>query len=169
MVASASIPGVVSPVLFDVEVDGHQYQEMHVDGGVIAQTYVYPRHIFEEWGRATGKPFQREIHVYVVLNGRMLPEWAATKRRTLAIGNRAIRTLVQAQGIGDVDRIYTTALQDGVDFNLAYIGADFTYPHAEEFDNAFMKQLYDYAYSLTTSDRAWHKTPPSEEKREPGQ
>jgi Patatin-like phospholipase len=169
MVASASIPGVVSPVLFDVEVDGKQYQEMHVDGGVIAQTYVYPRHIFEEWERATGKPFKREIHVYVVLNGRMLPEWAATKRRTLAIGNRAIRTLVQAQGIGDVARIYATALQDGIDFNLAYIGADFTYPRAEEFDNAFMKQLYDYAYSLAAIDKAWHKSPPSEERGEPGQ
>ena len=36
MIASASIPGVVSPVLFDVEVDGQRYQEMHVDGGVIS-------------------------------------------------------------------------------------------------------------------------------------
>ena len=44
MIASASIPGVVSPVLFDVEVDGQRYQEMHVDGGVIRQTYVYPEH-----------------------------------------------------------------------------------------------------------------------------
>ena len=113
MVASASIPGVVSPVLFDVEVDGQRYQELHVDGGVIAQTYAYPRNSLEEWQRATGQPYQRAIHIYVVLNGRMEPEWADTKRRTLEIGNRAIRTLVQAQGIGDVDRIYATALEDG--------------------------------------------------------
>lgn len=162
MVASASIPGVVSPVQFDVEVDGRRYQEMHVDGGVIAQTHVYPRQILKEWERATGQPFQRELHFYVVLNGRMLPEWADTKRRTLEIGNRAIRTLVQAQGISDVDRIYATALQDGADFNLAYIGPDFSYPHSEEFDNAYMKLLYDYAYALGVSGKAWHKVPPSE-------
>jgi predicted acylesterase/phospholipase RssA len=169
MVASASIPGVVSPVLFDVEVDGQRYQEMHVDGGVIAQTYVYPRYIFKEWERATGQPFERALHVYVVLNGRMQPEWAATQRRTLAIGNRAIRTLVQAQGIADVDRIYAIALQDRADFNLAYIGPDFTYPHYEEFDNAFMKRLYDYAYALGASGKAWHKAPPSETNGKRGQ
>jgi predicted acylesterase/phospholipase RssA len=166
MVASASIPGVVSPVLFDVEVDGQRYQEMHVDGGVIRQTYVYPRNILKEWGRVTGKPFQRELHVYVVLNGRMQPEWKDTKRRTLEISNRAIRALVQSQGIGDVERIYTIALEDGVDFNLAYIGPDFSYPHVQQFDNAFMKRLYDYAYSLGASGKAWHKAPPGESVRE---
>src|SRR5688572_4208145 len=162
MVASASIPGVVSPVLFDVEVKGQRYQELHVDGGVIAQTYAYPRHSLEEWQRATGQPYQRAIHIYVVLNGRIQPEWADTKRRTLEIGNRAIRTLVQAQGIGDVDRIYATALEDGADFNLAYISPDFSYPRTEEFDNAFMKQLFDYAYALGVSGKAWHKAPPRE-------
>ncbi len=165
MVASASIPGVVSPVLFDVEVDGERYQEMHVDGGVIAQTYVYPRDILKEWARVTGKPIQRAVHVYVVLNGRMQPEWKDTKRRTVEIGNRAIRTLVQSQGIGDVDRIYTIALEDRVDFNLAYIGPEFSYPHAEVFDNAFMKRLYDYAYALGASGKAWHKAPPNESAR----
>lgn len=148
MIASASIPGVVSPVLFGVEVDGQRYHELHVDGGVIAQTYVYPRHILKEWERATGQALQRALHVYVVLNGRMQSEWADTKRRTLEIGSRAIRMLVQAQGIGDVDRIYTTALEDGADFNLAYIGRDFSYPHTEVFDNAYMKRLHDYAYAL---------------------
>ena len=162
MVASASIPGVVSPVLFDVEVDGQRYQEMHVDGGVIAQTYVYPRHILEEWERATGKPFQRELHFYVVLNGRMQPEWSDTKRRTLAIGNRAIRTLVQSQGIGDVDRVYATALQDGADFNLAYIGPDFSYPHEKEFDTEYMKRLFEHSYELAAKGYPWHKVPPSE-------
>jgi len=166
MIASASIPGVVSPVLFDVEVEGERYQEMHVDGGVIAQTYVYPRHILKEWARVTGKPFRRELHVYVILNGRMQPEWANTRRRTLEIGNRAIRTLVQAQGIGDVDRIFTIALEDGVDFNLAYIGPDFSYPHAEEFDKVFMSRLYEYAFTLGASDKPWHKAPPSESARE---
>ena len=167
MIASASIPGVVSPVLFDVEVDGRRYQELHVDGGVIAQTYAYPRFSLNEWQRATGRRYQRAIKIYVVLNGRMQPEWADTKRRTLEIGNRAIRTLVQAQGIADVDRIYATAIQDGAEFNLAYIGPDFSYPHTTEFDNVFMKQLYDYGYALAASGKAWHKAPPSEAAREP--
>ena len=162
MVASASIPGIVSPVLFDVEVDGQHHQEMHVDGGVIAQTYVYPRRILKDWERATGQPFERELHVYVILNGRMHPEWSDTKRRTLAIGNRAIRTLVQSQGIGDVDRIYATAVEDGADFNLAYIGPDFSYPHEKEFNTEYMKRLFEHSYELAAKGYSWHKVPPSE-------
>ncbi len=29
------------PVIIDVEVDGQQYQEMHVDGGAMAQVFLY--------------------------------------------------------------------------------------------------------------------------------
>jgi predicted acylesterase/phospholipase RssA len=33
LTASASIPGVFSPMLIDVDVDGRHSAEMHVDGG----------------------------------------------------------------------------------------------------------------------------------------
>jgi predicted acylesterase/phospholipase RssA len=45
MIASTSVPGAVSPVLIDVDVDDKHYQEMHVDGGVITQVFLYPHHI----------------------------------------------------------------------------------------------------------------------------
>jgi predicted acylesterase/phospholipase RssA len=40
--ASAAIPGAFQPVLIDVELDGKKYQELHVDGGAIAQLFLYP-------------------------------------------------------------------------------------------------------------------------------
>jgi hypothetical protein len=49
-----------------------------------------------------------------------------------------------------------------VDFNLAYIGSDFNYPHNEEFDPEYMKRLFDYAYRLSAEGYAWHKAPPGE-------
>jgi predicted acylesterase/phospholipase RssA len=42
IIASAAIPGAFPPVMIDVEVDGRRYQEMHVDGGAMAQVFVYP-------------------------------------------------------------------------------------------------------------------------------
>ena len=48
----------------------------------------------------------------------------------------------------------------GVDFNLAYIGPDFTYPHKEEFDTEYMRKLFDYAYQLAVKGYPWKKTPP---------
>jgi Patatin-like phospholipase len=162
MIASASIPGAVAPVMIDVEVDGRHFQEMHVDGGVITQLFLYPSNILTELAKATGAPYHREIHAYVIRNGKLEPEWSATKRRTLGIGARAINALVHTQGISDLHRIYETTQRDGVDFNLAYIGSDFNEPHTEQFNTAYMKRLFDYSYQLSVNGYPWQKTPPGE-------
>jgi patatin-like phospholipase len=162
MIASTSIPGEVSPVMIDVEVDGKRFQEMHVDGGVMAQVFLYPSRILPEWLKATGKPYRREIHAYVIRNGRLEPEWSDTERHTLRIGARAISSLIQTQSVSDVQRIYESTRRDGIDFNLAYIGADFSYPHKEDFNPEYMKQLFDYAYRLSVNGYPWRKAPPTE-------
>jgi len=162
MLASTSVPGVVSPVMIDVEVDGKQYQEMHTDGGVITQVFLYPPASMMELSRAIGKPYRREIQTFVIRNGRLEPEWLESKRRTLGIGARALRMLIQTQGISDLSRIYLTARQDGADFNLAYIGSDFDYPHKAEFDTEYMRRLFEYSYELSVNGYRWHKAPPSE-------
>ncbi len=42
LLASASIPGAFPPVMIDVEAGGEHFQEMHVDGGTVAQVVFYP-------------------------------------------------------------------------------------------------------------------------------
>src|SRR5215510_6694335 len=42
LLASASIPAVFPPVMHDVTIAGERYQEMHVDGGTVAQAFLYP-------------------------------------------------------------------------------------------------------------------------------
>jgi len=160
MIASTSIPGQVSPVMIDVEVDGRHFQEMHVDGGVITQVFLYPSRILTDWQKATGRPYRREMHAYVIRNGRLEPEWSDTERHTLSIGARAISALIQTQSISDVQRIYQTTQRDGIDFNLAYIGSDFSYPNKAEFDPEYMQRLFDYAYRLSAAGYPWGKAPP---------
>ena len=162
MIASMSIPGAVSPVMIDVDVGGRHYQEMHVDGGVITQLFTYPAHAIAEIERATGTPLNRPVHLFVIRNGRLDPEWSATSRRALSIGGRAISALIQAEGVGDVYRVYRTAHQDHVDFNLAYIGQDFPPVRHEMFANSYMRSLFDYGYQATRNGSVWRKTPPGE-------
>jgi hypothetical protein len=163
MVASASIPGAVSPVMINVEVDGKPYQEMHVDGGVITQVFLFPSRILPELAKATGAPLHRAVHAYVIRNGKLEPEWSDTRRRTLSVGGRAISALIETQGISDVHRIYKTAQDDGVDFNLAYIGSDFSAERHAHFDSPYMKRLFDYAYQAGLQGYPWHKVPPTEQ------
>ena len=168
MLASMSIPGAVSPVMIDVEVDGQQFHEMHVDGGVITQVFLYPPGTLVGLNRAAGVPLRRERHFYVIRNGTLEPQWSGTKRRTLSIGGRAISALIQTQGISDLERIYRMAQQDGADFNLAYIGADFDFPRTRKFDGEYMKRLFDYAFQLSAKGYPWHKSSPNESRQIPG-
>jgi hypothetical protein len=159
MIASASIPAGFPPAMIDVEVDGKRYQEMHVDGGTTAQVFVYPASIrIRDQAAAAG--VTRERRLYVIRNARLDPDWAHTERSTMTIAGRAIASLIHTQGIGDLYRIYATAQRDGVDFNLTFIPSSFNHPHKEEFDNDYMRALYDTGYSLAVKGLPWAKTPP---------
>jgi predicted patatin/cPLA2 family phospholipase len=151
--ASAAIPGAFQPVLIDVELDGKKYQELHVDGGAIAQLFLYPPSI----DMSTSK---RERHAYIIRNARLDPDYAMAERRTITIAGRAISTMLAASGVNDVLRTYFVSQRDKVDYNLAYIGRDFEAPKKGEFDQAYMNALYQYGVREIVEGRAWHKHPP---------
>lgn len=161
MLASAAIPGAFPPVMIDVEVNGKPHQEMHVDGGAQAQVFLYPPRLFESIKRDGMKIPQRKRAAYIIRNARLDPDWASVERGTINIAGRAISSLIQTQGMGDLYRIYLTAQHDGLDYNLAYIGRDFYAPHKEDFDMAYMQKLFDYGYRLGSGGYPWLKTPPN--------
>jgi hypothetical protein len=160
LLASAAIPGAFPPSLVTVEVDGKQYQEMHVDGGASAQVFLYPPSLKQAAARL-GEGMVRSGRVYVIRNAALAPTWSPVERRTISIAARAIDSLITTQGFGDLYRIYATTQQDNLDFNLAYIGEDFVYENKkEQFETAFMKSLYDYGFRLGRAGYPWYKTPP---------
>ncbi|MET0985566.1 MAG: patatin-like phospholipase family protein [Steroidobacteraceae bacterium] len=160
MIASASIPGGFPPVMIDVEADGKHYQEMHVDGGTMAQVFVYPVGLSaERMKAATGTT--RERGLYIIRNARLDPDWADVERKTMSIAGRAVSSLIHTQGVGDLYRIYAAAQRDGVDYNLAFIPSTFNAPHKEEFDNAYMRALYEEGYAMAVKGFPWMKTPPA--------
>ena len=164
LLASASVPGAFQPVLLDVEVDGTRFQEMHVDGGAIAQLFLYPASI----DPALLAVERRSRTAFVIRNARLDPEHTEIERRTLTIAGRAISTMLAASGHNDVLRAYFLTKRDGVDYNLAYIGSDFKVQRDHLFDQAYMRALYDYGYQQAVAGRAWHKTPPGVHTRRSG-
>ena len=154
LLASASIPGAFPPVMIDVNVDGTQYQEMHVDGGTMAQVFLYPPSV-----SAANMPTRKRT-LYIIRNARLDPDWSSVERRTMSIAARAIGSLTTTQGIGDLYRIYTTTQRDGIDYNLTYIPPTFNTPHNEQFDTAYMRALYDVGLQAAKSNYQWQKYPP---------
>ncbi len=161
LVASASIPGAFPPVMIDVEVDGKPYQEMHVDGGATAQVFLYPPSFsVSAEALATGVAVGRERHLYILRNARLDPNWADVERRTLNIVGRAISSLIQTQGVGDLFQIYLNTQRDGIDFNLAFIPPDFKEVEKEPFDKEYMRTLFTVGLNLARSGYPWSKVPP---------
>ena len=161
LLASAAIPGAFPPTMFDVTLDGVAYQEMHVDGGAFAQAFLYPAGLTRQRrARMARGQLVVPATAYVIRNGRLDPEWASTERSTMGIAGRAIATMIAASGLNDVVRIYNTTHRDGIRFNLAYIGSDFTEKLPEPFDQGYMRALFDYGYQRARRGYDWAKQPP---------
>ena len=154
LLASASIPGAFPPVMMDVNLGGTHYQEMHVDGGTIAQLFLYPPSV-----STAGAPPRKRV-AYIIRNARLDPDWASTERRTMTIAMRAIDSLTRTQGIGDLYRVYATTQRDGVDFNLTFIPPTFNVAHKEQFDTAYMRSLYNTGFEAAKAGYQWQKYPP---------
>ena len=161
LLASAAIPGAFPPTLFDVTAEGVAYQELHVDGGAFAQAFLYPAAVARQRrARLASGKVVTPAKAYIIRNGRLDPEWSATERRTMGIASRAIATMIAASGINDVIRMYNATQRDGIDFNLAYIGSDFTEKLPQPFDQGYMRDLFSYGYERARHGYHWAKAPP---------
>ena len=163
LLASASIPAFFPPVLIPVEVDGKKYDELHVDGGAASQVFIYPPGI--DYDRVLerlavpGRP-----KVYIIRNSRLVPIYEQVRNKLFPIAGRSLESLIRTQGIGDLYRIYLESCRDGLDFNLAYIPAEFTEDSGDEFDPQYMRDLYDLAYEQGKEGYDWEKMPPELEE-----
>jgi hypothetical protein len=179
LVASASIPGTFPPQYIKVAAGGRVYEEMHVDGGTIAEVILYegslkPFAKLRKPGKRGVRP-SRPRYLYIIRNSQVAGEWTKVKPRALSIGSRAISTLIKSQGVGDLYRLFVFAQRDYMDYNLAAIPEDFRATREEEFDRVYMTKLFNLGYEMAKNGFPWLKYPPfyepgtEEERREQGE
>jgi predicted patatin/cPLA2 family phospholipase len=162
--ASFSVPVAFNPVYIKIKAAGQDYDEMHVDGGVKGQVMLYgdALNLFVSRERiGTQAPQPRKL--YIIRNAQVHPEYESIKPRLSRIGARAIVSLTKNQGVGDLYRIYLLAQRDEIDYNLAFIPADFKTKRVSEFDPKYMNQEFELAYNLARSGYNWSKYPPGYE------
>jgi hypothetical protein len=163
LLASASVPAAFPPVLIPVNVDGTTYDELHVDGGATSQVFFYPVGVdYEEVLAKLEVPGRPKV--YVIRNSRLDPIYQQVRNKLFPIAERSLDSLVRTQGIGDLYRIYLQTCRDGLEFNLAYIPADFTQKSDGEFDRSYMQALFDLAYERSKAGYHWEKMPPELEE-----
>ncbi len=161
MLASSAIPGAFKPVFIDVVVDGKQYNEIHVDGGVTSQVFLYPlettkreRELYDHSG------IKRRM--FVVRNTKITPQYEQLDPGVLSLTQRAVQTLIKSHGVGDIFRLYVGAERDGIDYNFIHVPAEFDVKSEDIFDPVYMKAIFQEGYEAG-KEVNWLKKPPSVE------
>jgi predicted acylesterase/phospholipase RssA len=157
LLASSAIPGGFPPVLIDVEANGKEFQEMHVDGGVGGQFFVAPAAVMA----ATSDYRLPATALYVVINTGLQPAFQIVPRSTPSILTGTVGAAVKVDTRLMIDRAYLAAKRSGVGFNIASIPAGFNAPSRGPFDPDYMTALFQLGETLGKSATPFANEPPA--------
>ncbi|WP_262266103.1 patatin-like phospholipase family protein [Microvirga yunnanensis] len=158
LAASASVPGVFPPRLIDAEANGRRFEEMHVDGSVMAPVFTLPDTVL----LASAPPLRGpRVNIYVLMNNKVDPDFQVVPDKAAEIGGRAASTSVKAQTKSVLFGTYAAAQRNGFGFNLTFIDQDVPSSTSAGFDTAYMRRLYQYGFEKARSGRLWVRRPPS--------
>jgi len=164
LLASASIPVAFPPVYIQVEVDGKRFDEMHVDGGVIAEFFLWGAMVNiadarREFLSDRNQPGPASI--YIIRNSQIDAAPELVKPNLIDIASRSMISVLKAVAMGDLIRVWTLAERDGVDFNYIGIPPEDSETPAGTFDPVDMRRLFELGRAIALSSEPWRKDPPS--------
>lgn len=169
LLASAAIPVAFPPVIIPVAHEGQVYEELHTDGGVTNQVFLFPPGL--DWkGFVKHFDIKTKPDLYIIRNDRMIAEYKTTRARLKPLASRSIDSLIRTQGIGDLFRLYVTAQHNKFRYYLAHVPNDFYRKTDEMFDPDYMRPLYQIGYEQGKQGGCWYATPPGlkMQKNDPG-
>jgi hypothetical protein len=160
MLASSSIPVAFPPVLFKVEADDRKYDELHVDGAVMA-TVFYSAGVFNfESAQKNSPRGPGREDIYVIHNGQLGPVHGETRRTLASIAYRSIEVAAKSAVIGDLFFIYTGAQRSQSGFYWVTIPTEVSLESNEMFDPVTMRRLFDFGFAKAQSNDFWFNEPP---------
>ncbi len=165
LLASCSVPGMLPPVEFVVEVDGQPSAELHTDGGVSSQIFV-PSVVFRTASQgvvnAAGGIPGGTGNLYAVVAGKLYPDAAPVRRRVLPILGATTETLMYAHCRAELMSLYGQARIAGMQYHLTALKQDV--PANSEtpisIDQKEMTKLYAEGMREGVAGPAWRYAPP---------
>jgi hypothetical protein len=162
MLASAAIPVMFPPVLFPVQANGKRYEELHVDGGAIAQMFGGLLLLARE-----DEPSQQiPKRMYLLRNGPLAPHYEPPAMRLGSLASCSLTTSSMSDGYNDVLRLYAVARKLSAEFYLTSIPASFARESKMPFDREYMRALFAVGYEFGRHNGPWQRTPPGVEQTE---
>lgn len=160
LTASSSIPGAFAPTLIEVEADGRQFAELHVDGGATTQLFTIPEAILSK-----GLPNERQARAmparfFIIINNRLKPEFEVVQGSVVPVLARSLSSLIKTHARLTLVATREFARSRNMDFNLTYIGDDFVTDLKPSFETAYMRAVYRYGHEKAASGNVWQNQIP---------
>ncbi|MEJ2115089.1 MAG: hypothetical protein P8X88_03360, partial [Gammaproteobacteria bacterium] len=159
LLASSAVPGIFPPVIINVTAENNQFTELHVDGGVTRQAFLYPPQ-FVETSFIQNIENRVERRLYIIRNGRSQAIYDPVKTSLYSIALKSLSMTIENKAIGDLCRIYEITIRDKIDYNLAIIPNSFNLKPKEAFDPEYTQALFNIGYELAKDGYPWGKAPP---------
>ncbi|MGR5117974.1 patatin-like phospholipase family protein [Vibrio astriarenae] len=156
LAASASIPGVFPPQFIQVEHDGEQLEELHVDGGLAAQVFFNPSNFdYNKVSDALGLTEKPRVHV--VRNGSLTPPYTKLKDKGMPLLTKSVGTMTVLQAKGDIYRIKYLCEINDFDLGVTYLEQSYRPYKASKdmFDKTYMEAIYRYGYDKASRNELW--------------
>lgn len=162
LLASSSIPGVLPPVPFRVEVDGRAVTEYHIDGGVSAPLFMPPG-VFASAGSAGDNPMMAGANFYAIIAGKMYPDEGPVRRRILPVLGASTEAILSAHCRAELATMYFQSRLAGVRFHTLALrqNADIHVDTAVSFNQEVMTKLYREGLADGQSGPNWMYAPPA--------
>lgn len=158
LTASSSVPGAFAPTLIDVEADGHQFSELHVDGGATTQLFTIPESILSRG--PSRLPFSLPARFFIIVNNRLKPQFEVVEGSTVPVLARSLSSLIKSDSRLTLVATREFARSRNMEFNLTYIGDDFSTNLKPSFETAYMGAVYRYGYEKAASGKLWQQQIP---------
>lgn len=162
LLASCSVPGMLPPVKFDLEVDGRRVTELHADGGITAQMFV-PSHVFARAAAPLAEGEKAETgNFYAVVAGKLYPDAYPVKAKVLPVLGASANALIYSYCRADLSTLYGMAQAAGLRYHVTALTSGFkTLENSVDFNQVEMQKLFDEGHCQGIYGPAWMKGPPS--------
>jgi predicted acylesterase/phospholipase RssA len=152
LVASASIPGVFSPVLIHVQEGGTSYDEMHVDGNASTSLFVAP---VAAYFALLDQRSLEGARVYVLINGQIIDAPETTPYKLGPIMARTFSVALKHMSRAQVVAVDQFAEKYAMSVQSSYLPFDYPKYNSADFRASSMRPLFEYGERCAETGRLW--------------
>jgi predicted acylesterase/phospholipase RssA len=152
LLASASVPGMLPPVVLKIRTKDGVREETHVDGGVALPFFIAPAPQDLPQSAAAGA---QPALLYVIIDGPLRNVPRRTRANALSVLNRSLSAGLSHVTRTTLEATAATVHERGISVDYAAIPASYPLQGAFDFGTDSQRSLFEFAADCAATDRLW--------------